>query len=264
MSTRELAPVTLERTFDSSPEDVFDAWTNPDVLRRWWAAQPTWSSPGCDVDLRVGGRYRLQMRRDDGALHVVGGEYREIERPKRLVYTWCWEGDDVPHPGHVSLVTVEFRADGERTTVVLEHSGLPSEESRRGHADGWTGTLESLASRVFSHTDAHLNAIRRRRLTMGNYLFAYRGGAMAQTDEEREAAMAAWGSWFGSLGDAIVDAGNPFGPSTSVGGDGPGTPLSGYSVIKADSIEAAGALAGGCPVLAHGGSVDVYETIPIM
>jgi hypothetical protein len=99
---------------------------------------------------------------------------------------------------------------------------------------------------------------------MSNYLFAYRGGSMAATDEEREAAMAAWGAWFGGLGDAIVDPGNPFGPSTSVGGNGSAPALSGYSVIKSDSLDTATKLVDGCPVLSSGGSVDVYETIPVM
>jgi hypothetical protein len=104
---------------------------------------------------------------------------------------------------------------------------------------------------------------------MGNYLLAYKGGAMAATEEERQAAMAAWGNWFGSLGPAIVDAGNPFGPAASVaaGGavsDGASSGLSGYSVLKADSLSAAGQLAKGCPVLGHGGSVEVYETIEVM
>ncbi len=99
---------------------------------------------------------------------------------------------------------------------------------------------------------------------MGNYLFAYRGGAMADSDEERQAAMAAWGAWFGQLGEAIVEPGNPFGPSTSVGAGAAGPALTGYSVIKSDSLGAAAELAGGCPVLSHGGSVDVYETIEIM
>jgi hypothetical protein len=100
---------------------------------------------------------------------------------------------------------------------------------------------------------------------MSNYLFAYRGGGgMAQTDDAREAAMAAWGAWFGGLGDAIVDPGNPFGPSKSVGDGSAASALSGYSVIKADSIDAAAGLVDGCPVLAQGGSVDVYETIPVM
>jgi hypothetical protein len=104
---------------------------------------------------------------------------------------------------------------------------------------------------------------------MANYVLAYRGGAMAQTDAEREAAMAAWGQWFGALGPAIVDAGNPFGPSSSVAsdgsiGDGGASALTGYSILTADSLPAAAELAKGCPVLSNGGSVEVYETIPIM
>jgi hypothetical protein len=100
---------------------------------------------------------------------------------------------------------------------------------------------------------------------MGNYLFAYRGGQMAETDEERQAVMAAWGAWFGGLGDAVVDMGNPFAGSTSVGGNGSaGSGLTGYSVVKSDSLDGAAELAKGCPVLSGGGSVDVYETITVM
>lgn len=104
---------------------------------------------------------------------------------------------------------------------------------------------------------------------MANYLLAYKGGGMAQTDAEREQAMAAWGKWFGTLGQAVVDAGNPFGPSTSVDTDGSvngGAPsgLTGYSVLSADNLAAAAALAKDCPVLAAGGNVEIYETIPIM
>jgi hypothetical protein len=101
---------------------------------------------------------------------------------------------------------------------------------------------------------------------MGKYLFAYRGGMMADTDEQRQAVMQAWGEWFGELGQAIVDPGNPFAGSTSVNGNGGGgadSQLTGYSVIKADSLDAASALAEGCPVLKGGGSVDVYETIEV-
>jgi hypothetical protein len=92
---------------------------------------------------------------------------------------------------------------------------------------------------------------------------------MAETQEERDAAMAAWGAWFGQLGGAVVDAGNPFAGSSSVGSDGAvsdgaGSGLSGYSVLQADSLAAAAELAKGSPVLAAGGSVDVYETLSVM
>jgi hypothetical protein len=101
---------------------------------------------------------------------------------------------------------------------------------------------------------------------MSKYLLAYRGGGMAETDAEREAAMAAWGSWFGGLGQSVVDPGNPFGSSAIVGGggNGAGATLTGYSVLSAESLAAARELAEGCPVLANGGSVEVYETIEVM
>jgi uncharacterized protein YndB with AHSA1/START domain len=153
VSTSEVASFRLERRFAATPEEVFDAWTNPEVLRRWWTRGSSSTSPGCDVDLRVGGRYLMRMRDDDGELHVVGGEYREIDRPHRLVYTWRWQGDDGPHPGHVSLLTVEFRADGDATTVVLEHSGLASEESRARHGAGWQAVLDRLAQAIFDEGD---------------------------------------------------------------------------------------------------------------
>jgi uncharacterized protein YndB with AHSA1/START domain len=150
MSPSDVQALRLERGFAASPAEVFDAWTNPEVLRRWWAAQPTWTSPGCEVDLRVGGRYRLRMcDEQSGQVYAVGGEYREVERPRRLVYTWCWEGTEGLHPGEVSVVSVEFRAEGEGTTVVLEHSELGSEESRVRHGRGWEGSLDNLARRIF-------------------------------------------------------------------------------------------------------------------
>ena len=154
MSAAEPAAFRIERSFDASPEEVFDAWTNPEVLQRWWTIQASHSSPRCEVDLRVGGRYVLRMRDDDGELHIVGGEYREVDRPRRLVYTWRWEGGGGPHPGHVSVVTVEFRAEGETTTVVLEHTGLASEESRTRHGAGWQAAFARLAQRIFNQGDA--------------------------------------------------------------------------------------------------------------
>ena len=152
MSAQEVAALRVEREFDASPEEVFDAWTNPEVLQRWWSPTPTGSSPGCDVDLRVGGTYTLRMRAvDGGQVNTVAGEFREIDRPRRLVYTWCWEADSGMHPGLVTLVTVDFIELAGRTRVVLEHTGLGSEESRQRHGDGWNGAFDNLGTRVFGN-----------------------------------------------------------------------------------------------------------------
>jgi hypothetical protein len=101
---------------------------------------------------------------------------------------------------------------------------------------------------------------------MAKYVFAYNGGNGASDDPaEREQTMAKWMQWFGSLGEAVVDGGAPVGAAKTVsaGGvrDGGGIGLTGYSVISADSLDAASELAKGCPSLEVGGAVDVYETL---
>jgi hypothetical protein len=104
---------------------------------------------------------------------------------------------------------------------------------------------------------------------MAKYLLAYKGGSTPQSEDERQAVMAAWTSWFGDLGAAVVDGGNPFSASTSVASDGSvsdggGAQLTGYSLLAADSLQAATQMAKGCPVLEAGGSVEVYETFDVM
>jgi hypothetical protein len=98
---------------------------------------------------------------------------------------------------------------------------------------------------------------------MSKYVLVYQGGAMAETEAAQQEAMAAWGTWFASLGAAVVDGGAPFGPSAAVGGGASRTGLTGYSILDAASLDAAVTLAAGCPIVADGGSVDVYETIDV-
>ena len=104
---------------------------------------------------------------------------------------------------------------------------------------------------------------------MANYLLAYKGGDQPASEEEGKAVMSAWMAWFDGIGPSVVDGGNPFGPSASIAPDGTvgaGGPsgLTGYSVIRADSLDAAVALAKGCPHLAANGVVEVYETFDVM
>jgi hypothetical protein len=106
---------------------------------------------------------------------------------------------------------------------------------------------------------------------MANFVLLYTGGGMPQTEAEQAAVMKAWTEWFGSLGSAVVDGGNPFTPmakniaSNGKVSDGPvGTMATGYSIIKADSLDAAVRIAKGCPQLRSGGQISVYETFPVM
>jgi hypothetical protein len=100
---------------------------------------------------------------------------------------------------------------------------------------------------------------------MSKFVVAYRGGAMAGTPEEQQEVMQRWMEWFGSIQSSVTDLGNPFGASSVIGPDGSVSTstgeLGGYSILEADSLEAASKLVAGCPVLAVGGSVEVYEAL---
>jgi uncharacterized protein YndB with AHSA1/START domain len=85
--------VRIERTFAASAEDVFDAWTSPEVMRRWFHCAPDWSTPEAEVDLRLGGEVRVVMRKPDGTEAEMQGEYTLIDRPHRLVMTWTFHDD---------------------------------------------------------------------------------------------------------------------------------------------------------------------------
>jgi hypothetical protein len=105
---------------------------------------------------------------------------------------------------------------------------------------------------------------------MANYLLAYHGGGMADTKEEQDRVMAAWGAWYQKLGPAVVDGGNPIGHARTIdsGGavtDGGGAnPVSGYTIVRAGNLDEAVVLAEGCPVLLSGGSIEVGETFDVM
>jgi hypothetical protein len=105
---------------------------------------------------------------------------------------------------------------------------------------------------------------------MAKYLLVYHGGAMAPTEEEQAKVMAAWGAWFGELGPALVDGGNPIGAARTIAANGDisdgggGNPATGYSLIEAGSLDDAVRAAQGCPVLASGGSIEVAETFNAM
>jgi uncharacterized protein YndB with AHSA1/START domain len=135
---------TLEvrRVIRAPRQRVFDAWTKADEIKKWHAPGPL-SVTQADVDFRVGGAYRIHMTEPDGKEHRAVGVYREIDPPKKVVYTWTWEND-----GHVkdSVVTLEFLERGDSTEVVLRHDGLPNEKERTDHGHGWSAILDKLAA----------------------------------------------------------------------------------------------------------------------
>jgi uncharacterized protein YndB with AHSA1/START domain len=130
----------VERSFRASPERLFQAWTTAEALSRWSSPEATLAD--VQVDLRVGGHYEMTMAGPDAVIHRVVGVYREVDAPRRLVYTWRWDTiPDFPE----TVVTVEFHArpDG-GTKLLLVHEGLPDSPAGRRHEHGWAASLEKL------------------------------------------------------------------------------------------------------------------------
>jgi uncharacterized protein YndB with AHSA1/START domain len=131
--------LSLTRSFDTDPETLFDAW-----LQESWG---DWLGPegvvclSCEVDPRVGGKWRVHARTPDGSEVMLSGIYKEINRPSRLVFTWhgCLTG---PEP---TTVTLTFKPKGAGTEMTLTHEGFLNPEQRDRHNNGWSGTFERLA-----------------------------------------------------------------------------------------------------------------------
>ena len=132
--------VRIERTYPASADEVFDAWTSPEVMRRWFHCEHSWDTAVAEVDLRVGGRVRVVMRRPDGTEVGAGGEYTEIDRPRRLVMTWAFSDD----PSNRQLIELSFSESEGSTTVLLINSGISTDGKRDSQEWGWNGCLDEL------------------------------------------------------------------------------------------------------------------------
>lgn len=136
--------IQIRRTFAAPVEAVYRAWTAPEAMSRWFRPSDEYICTVHALDVRVGGTYRLELTNAaKGARHVVGGVYRELQPPGLLAFTWRWE--DNPTMGD-TLVTIELRAQGAGTELVLTHRMLTEEKLRENHRHGWTGCLERLAA----------------------------------------------------------------------------------------------------------------------
>jgi uncharacterized protein YndB with AHSA1/START domain len=148
---KENIKLQLTRVFDAPRELIFKAWTEANQFKQWFgaAACDGASLQSVKVDARVGGKYRLQVRRPEGEFFTTVGSYREVKAPERLVFTWQFEKDgssndfDEVEPPEM-LVTLEFRARGKQTELILTHEKFASVESRDRHEQGWTRCLDEL------------------------------------------------------------------------------------------------------------------------
>jgi uncharacterized protein YndB with AHSA1/START domain len=138
--------LTLKRRLKASPARIFQAWTDPEKIVRWFGpSDAVASSVRAKVDVRPGGRYQMNFQTEDGERHQVGGVYREVVPESRLVFTWAWHTT----PERESLVTITLVPDGDGTLLTIHHEQFFDQKARDGHERGWTGTLDKL-ERLFA------------------------------------------------------------------------------------------------------------------
>jgi uncharacterized protein YndB with AHSA1/START domain len=133
--------VRVTRVMAAPPAEVYEAWTNAEAVSQWFAPGPmTASVPQWDV--RVGGAFRVEMYDPRGSTHIAIGRFQDLQPSQRLVFSFGWEGVELPE----TVVRIELSPVGEaQTELTLIHQGLPTPEDRDAHRTGWTGIAEKLA-----------------------------------------------------------------------------------------------------------------------
>jgi uncharacterized protein YndB with AHSA1/START domain len=132
----------IRRTFDSPREHVFKVFTDPEAIKLWWNPGDGSVVLNAEVDLRVGGNYCFAIETQVGYRTNLRGTYVDVRPPERLVYTFSWDGAlDIGE----TLVTVEFRARGNDTEMILTHERLRAPTYVDFHSTGWNAVLDQLA-----------------------------------------------------------------------------------------------------------------------
>jgi uncharacterized protein YndB with AHSA1/START domain len=135
----------IKRIFNASPEEVFEAWTDPKKVAQWYGPEGFKKTDIHSFDVREGGSYSLTMNAPDGGKHKLSGVFKTIEKPNKLVLTWQWEeGGKNNMRGKETLVTVELKALGDKTEMTFTHSGFANVDAKRSHNMGWIGSFNKL------------------------------------------------------------------------------------------------------------------------
>lgn len=137
--------LTLKRQLKAPPEKVYEAWTQPEQMIRWWGVTPHQNKPIAETDLRVGGRFRVQFWGQSGEHHSVSGLYKEIVPNRKLVFTWSWQST----PESQSQVTIDIKPANDGSLLTLTHEQFISEKVRDDHGVGWGYALDNL-ERLFA------------------------------------------------------------------------------------------------------------------
>jgi uncharacterized protein YndB with AHSA1/START domain len=133
--------LALSRSYPVAPEKVWRAWTDPEAIKRWWGPGGNDPVSIAQLDVRVGGRFRIVFGGPQGNDHEVQGMYKEVVPNRKLVFTWTWPNTT---PERESLVTIVFKQAGAGTELEFLHAQLFDESVRDGHKRGWTESFAKL------------------------------------------------------------------------------------------------------------------------
>jgi uncharacterized protein YndB with AHSA1/START domain len=132
--------LVLKRRLKAAPEKVYEAWTKPEQLTRWWGVADSPKPTVAETDLRVGGRFRVQFWGANDEHHSVSGTYREVVPNRKLSFSWAWQST----PERESLVTIELNPLTDGTMLTLTHEQFFDEKARDDHGRGWNVALDRL------------------------------------------------------------------------------------------------------------------------
>jgi len=133
--------LNLERHYPVAPEKVWRAWTDPEALKRWWGPTPGEPVSLAELDVRVGGRFRIVFGGPDGKMHECAGVYKEVVPNQKLVFTWSWPNST---PERVSVVSITFKTVSDGTELIFKHEQLFDEKVRDDHKQGWSSSFDKL------------------------------------------------------------------------------------------------------------------------
>ncbi len=141
-TTNAPTTLTMKHNFNTSPQHVYQAWTDPKIMREFMCPGEI-TCTEAEADVRVGGRFRIVMVQPDGEKFTASGTYRELVPNERIVCTWSWDEDD-PALERETMLTLEFAPRGSQTELTLTHENFRDVQQRDNHADGWGAILMKL------------------------------------------------------------------------------------------------------------------------
>lgn len=138
---QENVVLNMSRFFDASVEKVWDAWTNPDNISKWWLPEGFTKPKPNEVDLKVGGGFKYHMQPPEGDAFYAHGSFKEIIKNKLIKSTWLWS-----HSDQETLLTVEFKESDGGTELIIIHELFTDAVQRDLHSDGWQKCLDRIAN----------------------------------------------------------------------------------------------------------------------